>query len=160
MRNKWHQAAVATALLMTPAAGEAKDVTILARCGASDGQSYYFEGGFVGPGQGGWKKDGVDDGRVTVFLNENDQLDLLVKDRATTRSYLKAGYKVGLINFDQATKTMLISAYGSDFSETYLIRQDDAGIGTMVWTISKITPAIAKSSTMQAPCGPQYAIKP
>jgi hypothetical protein len=42
----------------------------LTECGKSDGYTYFFAGGFVTADKGGWKKDSIDDGRITLnFIN-------------------------------------------------------------------------------------------
>jgi len=139
----------------------ASDASILARCGPSTGRSFYFEGGFVGPGQGGWREDGISDGRLTIVLNEQGQLDIWSKDAVNPfQSYLKEGYRVSLVKFDEKSRTMILNASGPLFAESYQLRINDVGVGTLVWTQSKITPAITKTAVMQAECGPQYAMKP
>jgi hypothetical protein len=149
------------ALLASPAAAQAKDLTILARCGPSTGRSFYFEGGIVGPGRGGWQEDGISDGRLTILINEQDQLDIWSKDAVNSFvSYLKEGYKLNVIQVDQKSRTLTIHASGPMFSETYQLRTNEFGLGTLIWTQSKITQAITKTAVMQANCGPQYAIKP
>lgn len=139
----------------------ASELSILARCGPSTGRSYYFEGGFVGPGQGGWRDDGISDGRLSIVLNEQGQLDIWSKDALNPlQSYLKEGYRVALVKFDEKSRTMILRASGPMFAESYQLRVNDLGVGTLVWTQSKITPAITKTAVMQAECGPQYAMKP
>lgn len=149
-------AAAAAATLIAPLGAEA--ATILARCGPSTGQSYYFEAGVVGPGRGGWQKDGFENGRVIAYINDSQQLDILVRDSAGTKSYLKEGYKVALINFSQQDRAFLISVYGDNFSETLLFKVNDLGVGTLAWTASKVTPLVIRTSIMTAECGPKYAL--
>ncbi|WP_430913902.1 hypothetical protein [Methylobacterium sp. sgz302541] len=149
--------ALAAALaLFVPSGVEA--ATILARCGPSTGESYYFEAGIAGPGRGGWKKDGIDDGRITAYINDNQQLDILQRDTTGTKSYLKEGYKVALINFSQQDRSLLISAYGENFSETFLFKVSELGVGTLAWTASKVAPLVIRTSIMTAECGPKYAL--
>ena len=139
----------------------AKDFTILGRCGPSTGKSYYFEGGFVAPGRGGWQEDGIKEGRLTILINDHDQLDIWSKDAVNPfQSYLKEGYKLSVIKVDEKSRTLIIHASGPMFSETYQLRTNQFGLGTLVWTQSKTTDAITKTAVMQAECGPQYAITP
>jgi len=148
-------------ILTAPELVSAKDATILARCGPSTGRSFYFEGGFVPPGRGGWRDDGISDGRLTFIINDYDQLDILSKDAVNPlQSYLKEGYRLSVVQVDEKSRTIIINAIGSMASETYQIRTNEMGLGTLVWTQSKTTNAITKTAVMQAECGPQYAIKP
>jgi len=145
------------AMLLIGAPAEA--ATILARCGPSTGQSYYFEAGIVGPGQGGWKQDGFAGGRITVYINNQNQLDLLQKDSTGLKSYLKEGYKVNLVELSQQDRAFLISAAGANFIETYLFKVNDYGVGTLAWSASKVTPVVIRTSIMTAECGPSFAIE-
>lgn len=150
----------AAATLLLGLRDEAAAVTIIARCGPSVGQSYYFEAGIVGPGQGGWKKDGFDGGRITAYINDKDQLDILMKDAAGLKSYLAEGYKISLVSLSKEDRSFLLSAYGQGFAETYLFKVNDLGVGTLAWTASKVTPLVIRTTVMTAECGPKYAIEP
>lgn len=141
-------------------AGEAKAAVVLARCGPSVAQSYYFEAGIVGPGQGGWKKDGFDGGRITAYINEKEQIDILMKDGAGLKSYLAEGYKISLVSLSKEDKSFLLSVYGDSFAETYLFKVNDLGVGTVAWTASKVTPLVIRTTVMTAECGPKFAITP
>ncbi|WP_156635612.1 hypothetical protein [Methylobacterium sp. Leaf123] len=146
------------ALLLQAMIGTAYAATILARCGPSIGQSYYFEAGVVGPGQGGWKKDGFDGGRITAYINDKEQLDILMKDGAGLKSYLAEGYKISLVSLSKDDKSFLLAAYGQGFAETYLFKINDLGVGTLAWTASKVTPLVIRTTVMTAECGPKYDI--
>ncbi|MBY0257478.1 hypothetical protein [Methylobacterium sp.] len=138
----------------------AADIQILARCGPSTGQSYYFEGGIVGPGQGGWKPDGYANGRITALLNESEQVDIIFRDADGTRSLLRDGMKVALTSFDEASLSFIVSTYSNKVSGSYLFKMNKLGVGTVVWTESKALGSITRSSIMVAECGPSYEIKP
>jgi hypothetical protein len=69
-------------------------VQTLTECGRSDGYAYYFQGGLISPGKGGWQKDGIDDGRI-ILNYINGEVDLLLKDTTgTTRSVKQDGGKL------------------------------------------------------------------
>ncbi|WP_131803863.1 hypothetical protein [Methylorubrum salsuginis] len=150
---------LAAALTLTTAGG-VRAASILARCGPSTGQSYYFETGIVGPGQGGWKKDGFDNGRITAYINDENKIDIIMRDGNGVRSYLREGYNASLNNFSKQDMAFLISARGSNFSETYLFKINDLGVGTLSWTASKVTPLVIRTTVMTAEWGPNFAIEP
>jgi hypothetical protein len=152
--HRWPWIALALAIFPDAASAE----TILARCGPSTGQSYYFETGFVGPGQGGLRKDGFDGGRIFAYINNQEKLDLIIKDTNGFQSYLKEGYKVNIINLSASDKSFLIAAYGPNFAESYVFRLNNYGVGTVSWTGSKLTEGITKTSMMTAECGPKYGL--
>ena len=55
------------ALLMFCADVRAQTLT---ECGKLDGYAYYFAGGLVPADKGGWKKDGIDGGRIILnYIN-------------------------------------------------------------------------------------------
>jgi hypothetical protein len=66
----------------------------LTECGRSDGYAYYFSGGLIAPDKSGWRKDGIDGGRIILnFINS--EVDLLIKDTSgTTRSVKQDGGKM------------------------------------------------------------------
>jgi hypothetical protein len=73
---------VTAALLMLCADGRAQTppewaVQTLTECGRSDGYAYYFSGGLISPDKGGWKKDGIDGGRI-ILNYLNGEVDLLI----------------------------------------------------------------------------------
>lgn len=49
-------------------------------CGRSDGYAYYFSGGFVPADKSGWRKDGIDGGKI-ILNYTNGKFDLLIKKR-------------------------------------------------------------------------------
>jgi len=60
----------------------------LTECGKSDGYSYYFSGGLVPADKGGWKKDGIDSGRI-ILNHVNGEVDLLIKNALGTTASVK-----------------------------------------------------------------------
>ena len=66
----------------------------LTECGRSDGYAYYFTGGLVAAGKGGWQKDGIDGGRIILNYN-GSEVDLLIKNATgTTKSVKQDGGKL------------------------------------------------------------------
>ncbi|KQO78116.1 hypothetical protein ASF36_13865 [Methylobacterium sp. Leaf90] len=160
LRRRSRPAILTAVATLLAGGGPVQAATILARCGPSVGQSYYFEAGVVGPGQGGWKKDGFDGGRITAYINDKDQLDILMKDGTGLKSYLAEGYKISLVSLSKEDRSFLLSAYGQGFAETYLFKVNDLGVGTLAWTASKVTPLVIRTTVMTAECGPKYSIEP
>lgn len=138
----------------------AQSATILARCGPSVGQSYYFEGGVIGPGHGGWKPDGYENGRITAYINDKNEVDILLKDATGLKSYLSQGYKVEVVAVQESERALLINASGPNFTESYLFKTNKLGVGTLAWTASKTADLLIRTSVMVAECGPKFAIAP
>lgn len=83
-----------------------------------------------------------------------------MRDGNGVRSYLREGYNASLNNFSKQDMAFLISARGSNFSETYLFKINDLGVGTLSWTASKVTPLVIRTTVMTAEWGPNFAIEP
>src|SRR5262249_18352087 len=60
----------------------------LTECGRSDGYSYYFGGGLITADKAGWKKDGIDGGRI-ILNYVNGEVDLLMKNATGSTSSVK-----------------------------------------------------------------------
>jgi hypothetical protein len=95
----------------------------LTECGRSDGYAYYFTGGLITAGKGGWQKDGITDGRIILNYNGSD-VDLLIT----------VFYEVGTL------------------TEDYVFQVDDRGNGTVAWTSVRTAGTINKMWLMTAQC--------
>jgi hypothetical protein len=124
----------------------------------SDGYAYYFTGGLVPAGKGGWQKDGIEDGRIILnFIN--GEIDLLIKDRTgNTRSVKQDSGKI----YPRKTTHDLIALHvlygeGAQATEDYVFQIDRSGNGTVIWsTVRTAGDAINKMSLMTAQCrGPR-----
>src|SRR5262245_39153456 len=63
-------------------------------CGKLDGHAYYFAGGLVPADKSGWRKDGVDGGRIILNYIKGE-IDLLIKNAmGTTVSVNQTGGKI------------------------------------------------------------------
>jgi hypothetical protein len=128
----------------------------LTECGASDGYAYYFVGGLVPADKGGWKKDGVDGGRI-ILNSINGEIDLLIKNATgTTASVKQDGGKI----FARQTNNDLIALtvfFGTGaVTEDYVFQLDSRGDGTVAWTAIRTAGKINKVSVMTAQCrGPR-----
>jgi len=77
----------------------------LTECGKSDGHAYYFPGGLVPADKGGWRKDGIDGGRI-ILNYINGEIDLLIKNATgSTVSVRQDGGKI----FPRKTNNGLIA---------------------------------------------------
>ena len=143
---------VAVLLMLCPGAR----AQTLTECGRSDGFAYYFSGGAVPADKGGWKKDGIDDGRIILNVM-NGEADLLVKNATgSTVSVKETGGKI----YVRKTLNGLIGLtvfYGDNaITEDYVFQLDDRGNGTVAWTVIRTAASINKMSLLTAQCrGPR-----
>lgn len=129
---------------------------VLVECGEPKGTSYYFEGGIVGPGQGGNRPDGMDGGRVrliqdgdTTFVETRDAVGNVRRmkpERTTafTRKRDDGGISI-VSSTDDASEQVV---------DTFLFSLNAALVGSVVWQFTKLHPAVTKASTFTAPCRP------
>ena len=130
----------------------------LTECGRSDGYAYYFSGGLISPDKSGWRKDGIDGGRIILnFIN--GEVDLLIKN--TTGATASVKQDGGKIIVRKATNGLirLTIFYGAETATTedYVFQVDDRGNGTVVFTtVRTAADTITKMSLMRAQCrGPR-----
>jgi hypothetical protein len=124
-------AATAAAILLMLCTGvRAQTVT---ECGRSDGYAYYFSGGLVSADKSGWRKDGIDGGRIILnFLK--DEVDLLIKNATgTTASVKQDGGKI-IVRKGTNGLIRLTVFYGTETATTedYVFQIDERGNGTVV----------------------------
>jgi hypothetical protein len=128
----------------------------LTECGKSDGYAYYFAGGLVPTDKGGWKKDGIDGGRI-ILNYINGEVDLLIKNATgSTVSVRQDGGKI----FPRKTNNGLIALSViyevGTVSEDYVFQLDGLGDGTVASTAIRTAGKINKMSLMTAQCrGPR-----
>ena len=124
----------------------------LTECGRLDGYSYYFSGGFVPAGGGGWKKDGIDGSRIILnFIN--GEADLLVKNATgSTASVKETGGKIYARKTTNGLIAMTIFYDDTAVTEEYVFQLDDRGDGTVTSTVIRTASKLNKMSLMTAQC--------
>jgi hypothetical protein len=126
----------------------------LTECGRSDGYAYYFTGGLISPGKGGWQKDGIDGGRIILNYN-GSEVDLLIKDKTgTTRSVKQDGGKLILRNSNNGLIALTVFYAVGTLTENYVFQVDDRGNGTVAWTAIRTAGNINKMALFTAQCRP------
>jgi hypothetical protein len=128
----------------------------LTECGRSDGYAYYFTGGLVAAGKGGWQKDGIDGGRIILNYDGSD-VDLLIKDKTgTTKSVKQDGGKIILRNSNNGLIALTVIHEVGTLTEEYVFQVDDRGNGTVAWTAIRTAGNINKMALFTAQCrGPR-----
>jgi hypothetical protein len=128
----------------------------LTECGRSDGYAYYFVGGLVPAGKGGWQKDGIDGGRI-ILNYVNGELDLLIK--SATGSTMSVKQDGGKIFVRQTTNGLIALTVIYEYegkpvtTEDYAFQLDNRGDGTVAWTaIRTASNKVNKMSLMTAQC--------
>jgi hypothetical protein len=150
---------VIAAIAFSVAVSDGAWAQTLTECGKSDGYAYYFVGGLVPAGKGGWQKDGIDGGRI-ILNYINGEIDLLIKSApGTTASVKQDGGKIFVrqTNNDLIALTVLYEYEGKTVTtEDYVFQLDNRGNGTVAWTGIRTAAIINKMSLMTAQCrGPR-----
>jgi hypothetical protein len=128
----------------------------LTECGKSDGYAYYFAGGLVPTDKGGWKKDGIDGGRI-ILNYINGEVDLLIKNATcSTVSVRQDGGKIFPRKTNNGLIAMTVIYEVGTVSEDYVFQLDGLGDGTVTSTAIRTAGKINKMSLMTASCrGPR-----
>lgn len=141
-------------LLAASVPAEAKIEMVFASCGESTGMAFFFEGNIVGPGQGGWLKDGVTGGGVAL-VKMDGQLDILFKDTTGNRySHRAGGSDVRLIAHSGNSYLVVAENREGKTAEHFLFKTNELGVGTLAWGTVRLDKPASKSSLMTAECGP------
>lgn len=148
--------AAVLALLPTELPAQDHQFEIIAACGASTGQSFFFEGGIVGPGRGGWQSDGINKGKF-YFIRDKDGLDVIFVDvTGEPKSHRLDGGAVTAAAWDPENGSYLLLAYNlqGKVVETYLIQINKNQVGTVAWTTARAGGVSKRVSAFTAPCAP------
>jgi hypothetical protein len=153
-------AIAAASIAFSVAVSDGACAQTLTECGKSDGYAYFFVGGLVPAGKGGWQKDGIDGGRI-ILNYVNGELDLLIK--SATGSTMSVKQDGGKIFVRQTTNGLIALTVIYEYegkpvtTEDYAFQLDNRGDGTVAWTaIRTASNKVNKMSLMTAQCrGPR-----
>jgi hypothetical protein len=128
----------------------------LTECGRLDGYAYYFPGGLVPADKGGWRKDGIDGGRI-ILNYINGEVDLLIKNATgTTASVKQDGGTITVRKTNNGLIALTIFYEVGTLTEDYVFQIDDRGDGMVASTVIRTAGKINKMSLMTAQCrGPR-----
>jgi hypothetical protein len=123
--------------------------------GRSDGYAYYFSGGLVPADKSGWKKDGIDGGRI-ILNYINGEVDLLKNATGSTISVKQDGGKIIVRKTNNDLIALTVIYEVGTLTEDYVFQLDDRGDGTVASTAIRTAGKINKMSLMTAQCrGPR-----
>lgn len=120
---------------------------VLARCGASKGQGYFFNDPVMNPNPSAWEEDGISNG--TIFLvAEDDKFDIRFDDALSAGiGYRAEGAEVIMLG---STENLIrVGAFHANYSEIYTF---DLKGKVVIWTSSKTGPITAKVAIYEAKC--------
>ena len=144
-------------LVLCCTALSAASAQTLTECGKSDGYAYYFSGGLVPADKAGWKKDGIDGGRI-ILNYINGEIDLLIKNAIdkTASSVKQEGGKIVARKSNNDLIALTVFYDDGRATEDYVFQINAQGDGTVAWTAIRTAGKINKMSLMTAQCrGPR-----
>jgi hypothetical protein len=104
--------------------------------------------------KGGWKKDGIGDGRIILNLI-NGEINLLIRNavETTASSVKQAGGKI-IPRKTNGNGLIALTLFYDDtqITEDYIFQLNDRGDGTLAQTVIRTASAINKMSLMTASC--------
>lgn len=129
----------------------------LTKCGAMEGQSYYFAGGAVPKNKSGWHKDGISKGSLSLLTDGKD-LDIIFKDALQSGRSARFHDKATILtryNKDSAAGLIVVFIFYKNtkslVSEQYTFQLDANGNGIVLLSQQKDA-VVSKSSLMAAKC--------
>jgi hypothetical protein len=124
---------------------------IVTRCGHSVGHGFFLEGPIVGQRESGWRIDEISEGEILLSIENNGEIDIIVKDALSMRSSKSDG---GRVFYGGGSEKELILVFYPDAGtlEHYIFSVDERGYGIVVWGTARAGGLIQKSNVMVAQC--------
>ena len=119
---------------------------VLARCGASKGQGYFFHDSLMNPEGPNWDQDGISNGKI-VLIKLGDEWDIQFGDAMQAYGYRQDGAVVMPLSIGDGKLT--IGAFHNIYSDIYTF---DFRGEEVVWTSHKLGPIVAKVAIYKAVC--------
>ena len=126
----------------------------IAKCGASDGYSYFPKAGLGAADQdtGEWHRDGIKDGRFTLTEISENVFDLLILDASGgIYSAKQDGAKIIILGSTKKSLSFLVS-YPNAYVETYTFMRNEDDDAEAMWTSNKWGTPIPKAGAYRASC--------
>jgi len=119
---------------------------VVARCGASDGYTYYFRDDLMNPDGPNWSKDGISNGQF-LLVKLGDEWDIQYGDTIGEYGYRQDGANV--MPLGEANGKITIGAFRGTYTDIFTF---DSIQKEVVWSSHKIGTVISKAGTYQADC--------
>lgn len=138
-------AALVFGLLAQPAFSENGE-GVIARCGASQGITYFFHDATVNPKPSGWAQDAIKGGKI-VLIRLGKEWDIQFDDSVGAYGYRQDGARVIPLGYSESRLT--IGAFHGTYTDVYTF---DFVNREVVWTSHKIGTVIPKVGIYHASC--------
>lgn len=119
---------------------------VLARCGASKGDGYYFKDKLFNPNGPTWNEDGISKGKI-VLVRLGDEWDIQFDDAVGAYGYRQDGAAVVLLNANAGFMT--IGASRDTYVDVFTFSLES---NEVVWSTHKTGTPIKKVAIYRAPC--------
>ncbi len=120
---------------------------VIARCGESKGQGYFFRDAFYNPNGPNWAEDGITNGKI-ILVHLGDEWDIQFDDSLGANSYRQEGATVMPLN-DGSGPFLTIGAFTGTYTDIYTF---DMSGGEVVWTSAKSGTPIKKVAIYRSSC--------
>jgi len=133
------------ATIVAPEAVLAQD-GVIARCGASEGQSYFFHDPVMYPNGPDWDDDGISNGKL-LLVRLGEEWDIQFGDTVGDYGYRQDGATVFPVG--QTEDMLTIGAFRGTYVDMFTFNFSNSEV---LWTSHKIGTAIAKVGIYRAEC--------
>lgn len=120
---------------------------VLARCGPSKGQSYYFKDPVFNPNGPNWTEDGISNGKI-ILVRLGDEWDIQFDDFLGASGYRQQGAAVIPLS-DDSGPLLTVGAFAGSYTEIYTF---DMSQSEVVWTSHKTGTSIKKVAIYRSTC--------
>lgn len=145
---------ISAVLLLLFASAAFAQQSIVTRCAAPSGHTYYPVQPLVAAKQAGWSADAIKDGSYLLMRKNSEQFDIVYSDSMNrTVSSIDDGAQIVLIDRSEQQMVFLVH-YPKMNIETWYFRVDDQGRGEVTVSQARFGAAafIQKHGLMRAAC--------
>ena len=119
---------------------------VLARCGPSSGQGYFFFDELMNPEGPEWSEDGIRDGEI-ILIRLDNEWDIQFDDVAGAFGYRQDGADV--IPLGSSNQKLTIGAFRGTYSDIYTFNFEG---NEVVWSSHKTGTLITKVAIYRSEC--------
>lgn len=119
---------------------------VLARCGASDGFSFFLHDEIMNPNGPFWDRDGMSEGYIQL-IKLGEEWDIQFGDALNEYSYRQDGARV--LPWGNTNQTLTVGIFRQEYIDIYSF---DAHTSEVVWSSHKMGTPIRKVGVYTADC--------
>ena len=138
-------------LLTLAGATEAAQVSIVTRCTGIEGYSYVTAGPLAPAENAGWQRDALKGGSFLI-MKAGEEYDIVYVDAAARTVSTREDDGAVITVAENPGELILLTIYRGGPVETYTLKLDDRGTGTLMHALNRFGGPLERYSLMRATC--------